>query len=434
MTGGGRLLVVDDTPANLRLLEAVLGTEGYEVATAESGEEALTRMAVGDVDAVLLDLLMPGIDGVEVCRRLRADEAHRALPVLMLTAGGEQQKVAALDAGADDFLAKPFDRAELLARVRSLVRIKRAQDTVRAQALALAEANATLERRVAEQVASIRRLEGLRRFLPRQLAEVLIADGDESVLESHRAELALVDVRLRGFAAFAERVEPEEVTGTLTGFHDGVWDLVERAGATVGAQTGAGLVVFLNDPIPSEEPAWQAVALAVAMRDRVARLAERWRRRGHDLAFTAGVALGFATVGRIGLPGRWEYSPVGPVVNAAAELAAAAAPGQVLITERCHAEVSRRVRIEAGRPAGAPGVAIAGLREVPPESSELTPREREVLEVLARGMSNRAIAEALVISEKTAIRHVANIFMKLGVHSRAEATRVALDRGLAGGG
>jgi DNA-binding NarL/FixJ family response regulator len=433
----GRILVVDDTAANVRLLEAVLGAEGYEVISASSGEEGLAAIAGGTPDVVLLDILMPGIDGYEVCRRLREEPTTRGLPVLMITAGGEQQKVAALEAGADDFIPKPFDRAELLARVRSLLRIKRYQDTVRQQAAELTELNRTLEARVAEQVDQIERLGGLRRFLPRQLADLIVSAGEEAVLESHRAEIALIHARLEGFPAFAERAEPEEVIDVLRGFHEGVGALIERAGATVGSVTGTGLLVFLNDPIPCEEPAWRAVSLAVAMRDLVGRLSAGWRRRGHDLSFAAGVATGYATLGRMGFEGRWEYGPIGPVVHLAGRLAAAAGAGQVVVSGPCHAQIESRV---AAEPAGdivadgdrppVPVMTVLAVQGGPGDDGELTPREVEVLRLLAEGLSNRAIAERLVISEKTAIRHVSNIFMKLDVHNRAEATRQALERGL----
>ncbi|HET6692610.1 MAG TPA: response regulator [Miltoncostaeaceae bacterium] len=428
MSLSGRILVVDDTPGNVRLLEAVLSSAGHQVVPAASGREALAAVAECPPDVVLLDILMPGMDGYEVCRRLRADPATEALPVLMITADEDQRKVPALDGGADDFIRKPFEREELLARVRSLLRIKRSQDTVRAQAAQLAELNATLEARVAEQVAQIERLGALRRFLPRQLADLLTSSDAENVLGSHRAEIAVVHARLQGFPAFSERAQPEDVMHVLREFHEGVGRLIERAGATVGPVTGDELTVYFNDPVPCDEPPRRAVALAVGMRDQTGRLAERWRRHGHDLAFAGGVAVGYATVGRMGFEGRWEYAPVGPTVHQAAALAGAAAPGEVRISAACHARVEAHVDVVPADAGAAAVLAVRGTSAT--DAEDLTAREVEVLHLLAEGLSNRAIAGRLVISEKTAIRHVSNIFTKLGVHSRAEATRLALDRGL----
>ncbi len=406
----------------------MLSAAGHEVVPAASGEEALAAVAARAPDVVLLDILMPGMDGYEVCRRLRSDPATEALPVLMITADEDQRKVPALDSGADDFIRKPFERDELLARVRSLLRIKRSQDTIRSQAAELAGLNATLEARVADQVAEIERLGELRRFLPRQLADLLTSADAEDVLGSHRAEIALVHARLRGFPAFSERAQPEDVMGVLREFHEGVGRLIERAGATVGPVTGDEVVVYFNDPVPCDEPPRRAVALAVAMRDLTGRLAGRWRRHGHDLAFAAGVAVGYATVGRMGFEGRWEYGPVGPTVHQAAALAGAAAPGEVVISAACHARVEAHVDIAPAAGGAAAVLAVRGAAAT--DGEDLTAREVEVLHLVAEGLSNRAIAGRLVISEKTVIRHVSNIFVKLEVHSRAEATRLALDRGI----
>ena len=331
------ILVVDDLVQNVRLLQAVLAPRGYTVVAATSGPEALERLASLPVDLVLLDILMPGMDGYEVCHAIRAAEATRFLPVVMITASGDQEKVAAIEAGADDFVAKPFDQAELLARVRSLLRIKRYHDTIEAQAAELAAFNQQLEQRVREQVDELDRLGRLRRFLSPQLAELVVSSGDDSFLESHRREITVVFCDLRGFTAFAETVEPEDVMLVLGEYHAAVGELVHGFAGTIERFTGDGLMVFFNDPVPCPDPSDRAVRLAVAMRDAVARLATGWSRRGHDLGFGVGIAQGHATLGRIGFEGRFDYAAIGSVTNLAARLCAEAAAGQILVSPRVYA-------------------------------------------------------------------------------------------------
>ena len=314
--------------------------------TATSGDEALERVRAEPVDLVLLDIVMPGMDGYEVCRRLRADPATEFLPVVMITASGEQEKVAAIEAGADDFIAKPFDQAELLARVRSLLRIKRYHDTIEAQAAELAAWNRQLEQRVEEQVTELERARRLRRFLSPQVAELVMSSGDESFLESHRREITVVFCDLRGFTAFAETVEPEDVMLVLGEYHAALGDLVHRYEGTLERFTGDGLMVFFNDPLPCPDAPERAVRMAVAMRNRVATLAEGWHRMGHDLDFGVGIAQGHATLGRIGFEGRFDYAAIGNVTNLAARLCAEAGPGQILISQRVYAAAEDLVTAE----------------------------------------------------------------------------------------
>jgi len=208
MTGSTTVLAVDDHPENLRLLDAVLSPRGYTVLQARTGAEALSLLATSAVDLVLLDVVMPGMDGYEVCRRIRADEHTAFLPVVMITASGAAQRLPALEAGADDFVQKPFDQAELLARVASLARVKRYHDTAVRQAEELAQWARELEDRVDAQVAQLDRLGRLRRFLSPQLADLIVESGDESVLGSHRREIAVVFCDLRRFTTFAESSSP----------------------------------------------------------------------------------------------------------------------------------------------------------------------------------------------------------------------------------
>jgi class 3 adenylate cyclase/CheY-like chemotaxis protein len=342
-----RILAVDDTPHNIKLLEAVLVPRGYEVIAATNGREALERVATERPDLVLLDVVMPGMDGHEVCRRLREDASTRLLPVVMITASGEQEKINAIEAGADDFVLKPFNKAELLARVKSLLRIKEYHDTIQAQAAELAELNRTLEARVQQQVGELERVGRLRRYLSPQLAELIVSSGDESILQSHRREITVVFCDLRGFTAFAEIAEPEEIMGVLRDYHASLGELIDRFEGTLERFAGDGIMVFFNDPLPCPDPAERAVRMAVVMRERVGELAKAWRRRGHQLDFGVGIAQGYATLGRIGFEGRFDYAAIGTVTNLAARLCGEAAGGQILVPERVQLEVENLVDVEA---------------------------------------------------------------------------------------
>jgi adenylate cyclase len=346
MTDEPLVLAVDDLPANVRLLDAVLSPRGYRVLGAGSGPEALALVGEHRPDLILLDIVMPEMDGYEVCRRLRQDPATAFLPVVMITASGDQERLLAIEAGADDFVAKPFDQAELLARVRSLLRIKRYHDTIEGQAAELAEWNRTLEQRVQEQLGQLERMGRLRRFLSPQLADLVVSSGDESFLESHRRDITVVFCDLRAFTAFAETAEPEEVMGVLDDYFQALGDLVTRFEGTLERFTGDGLMVFFNDPLPCEDAPLRAVRMAVAMRNRIQGLAQGWARHGYDLALGVGVAQGYATLGRIGFEGRSDYTAIGNCTNLAARLCAEARPWQILLSPRVHAAVEEFVTSE----------------------------------------------------------------------------------------
>ena len=344
-----RILVVDDVPENVRLLEAVLAPHGYEVLTASDGLAALEVVATEEPDLILLDVMMPGLDGYAVCANIRSNDDTAMLPVIMVTSSIGLEKTKAIEAGADDFIPKPFNHDELLTRVRSLLRIKRYHDTIKAQAAELAELNRTLEERVHAQVGELERLRRLQRFLSPQLADAIVSSGDETILRSHRRQVAMFFADLRGWTTFVDAVEPEELMRVLGEFHGVIGRLVKRFEATVGFLEGDGVQLFFNDPIEIPDPALRAVRMGCALRKEMAELTPSWAKRGYDLDFGAGIALGYATCGEVGFEGRSDYAAIGAVTNLASRLADEAAAGQILIAQRLYAEVENDVDVE---PAG----------------------------------------------------------------------------------
>ena len=328
-----RILVVDDLPDNVEIIRVRLESQNYAVETAADGLEALERVAASPPDLILLDVMMPRLNGIEAVKRLKADPTLPFVPVILLTAMSETREVIhGLDAGADEYLTKPVDHGALLARVRAILRIKSLHDTVEKQRIELAGWNRTLEERVAAQVGEIERIGRLKRFLSPQVAELIL--GQDAVLNSHRREVVVLVCDIRGFTAFAETGEPEEVMALLQGYHEALGPLIHRAEATLERFTGDGLMLFFNDPLPCSDPAERAVRLAVEMRDAVTTLAQAWRRRGQQIGFGIGIAQGYATLGRIGFEGRIDYGAIGTVTNLAARLCAEAKDGEILVTSR----------------------------------------------------------------------------------------------------
>jgi len=342
-----RVLVVDDTPQNLKLLEDLLGFQGYEVGAASSGEEALAMIRDRMPDLVLLDVLMPGMSGYDVCRAIRADARLAMLPVVMITAlEDREERVKGIEAGADDFLSKPVNPPELLARVRSLLRIRRLYETVQRQKEQLAAWNRTLEARVAEQVGHVEKLMRLKRFFSPQLAELILAGGADDPLESHRRDITVVFLDLRGFTAFAESAEPEEVMDALAEFHAAMGRRILEYQGTLERFTGDGLMVFFNDPLPIQQPARRAVEMAFVMQDDVLKLSAQWKKKGYSLGLGIGISQGYATVGAIGFEGRIDYGAIGTVTNMANRLCDLAEPGHVLVSQRVFADVEELVFAE----------------------------------------------------------------------------------------
>lgn len=341
-----KILAVDDIPQNLRLLEAVLVSQGYAVVTAATGEEAVFKVLSEKPDLILLDIVLPGIDGYEVCKRIRADEKTAFLPIVMLTASGLPERRRALEAGADDFVPKPFDQLELLARVRSLLRLKTYHDTIEEQNAELERWARTLVERVADQVDELSRLGRLRRFLAPQIADMLASQGADEMLAPHRREITLVFCDLRGFTAFSETAAPEEALGVLRTYQEAMGEIIFKHEGTLEHFAGDGFMVFFNDPVPMADHKLRAVTMALAMRERSAQLAAAWAKQGYDLGFGTGISTGYATLGRIGFEGRFDYGAVGSVVNLGGRLVSHAKDGQILLSQRTFAAVEDQVVVE----------------------------------------------------------------------------------------
>jgi adenylate cyclase len=337
------ILVVDDVEENIEIVQVRLEAQGYEIATARNGREALEKAEAFRPDLILLDIMMPEMDGIEVTQRLKQSEHSRATPIILLTAKSTiKDVVAGLDAGGDDYLIKPFEPATLVARVRSLLRIKALYDTVQTQAAELAELNRHLETRVQQQVEELDRLRDLRRFLAPQLADMIASKGAQAeILEHHRREIVVLFCDLRGFTSFAEIAAPEEVMDLLNAYHSTLGPLIHEAEGTLERFAGDGMMIFFNDPIPCPDPAARAVRLATGMREHVQNLARDWGLRGYTIGFGIGIAQGYATMGRIGFEGRFDYAAIGTVTNVAARLCSEARNGQILVTQRIATEVEK---------------------------------------------------------------------------------------------
>ena len=335
------LLVVDDNEDNRYTLTRRLSREGYtNLATAANGREALGLLQGKPFDLVLLDIMMPDMNGYEVLEHLKADQQLRHIPVIMISAVDEVESVIrCIELGAEDYLSKPFNPTLLRARVGASLERKHLLDQVRAQAADLATWNHTLEQRVAEQLAEIERVGRLKRFLSPQIAEIVMAKGNERLLESHRRDITVVFCDLRGFTAFAETAEPEEVMAVLQEYHTALGAQIHKFEGTVEHFAGDGVMVLFNDPLPCPDPSLRAVRMAVEMRARIAELSAKWRKRGHELGFGVGIAQGYATLGRIGFEERFEYAAIGTVVNLAARLCGEARSGQILVDGKVHTAI-----------------------------------------------------------------------------------------------
>lgn len=258
-----KILVVDDNEENVAILEARLQSRNYNTIAAYDGFEALKKTEEEMPDLILLDVMMPKMDGFEVCKRLKVNPTTRMIPVIMVTAKADAEDIArGLEIGADDYLTKPYHQMELMARVRSMLRIRQAY-------LDIAELNQTLEQRVREQVVELQRIGRLKRYFSPQLLESLTSDEAEAIMQSHRREITVVFLDLRGFTFFSKRSEPEEVMAVLGEFHGTAGSIIFRHEGTIERFAGDGIMVFFGDPMPMEDHSACAIRMALELRKEV---------------------------------------------------------------------------------------------------------------------------------------------------------------------
>jgi adenylate cyclase len=318
-----RILVVDDQRTNAEMVSGLLRNLGYEVELALNGQEALDLVREKGPDLVISDILMPGLDGYELCRRLRANAATALLPVILVTGVEQTERIKGVEAGADDFLAKPVNWAELFARVKRLLQVKALQDEIQ-------QLNTKLEQRVREQVAQLERLSRMKRFFSRAVAEAIVAGGEE-LLEPHRREITAVFLDLRGFTSFTDRADPDDVLELLRAYHATLGRTVDEFGGTLEHFAGDGVMIFFNDPIEVDNPAERAIRMALTLQVAFNPIAEAWARLGHEVGLGIGIAQGDTTLGVIGFDQRWEYAAIGNVPNLAARLCGAATAGEIIV-------------------------------------------------------------------------------------------------------
>ncbi len=354
MRDPARILIVDDTPTNVDSLARRLSAHGYEILTAGDGEEGLALAREQQPDLILLDIMMPKMDGIKVCQHVKGDASLPFIPIILVTAKSDSKDVVAgLEAGAEEYLIKPVEQTALVARVKSMLRIKELHDKsqeqaarLEAQAAELVDLNQGLEQRVAEQLTELEHVSQLKRFFSPQLAELIVSSGDDKFMKSHRQEITVVFCDLRNFTEFSSTAEPEEQLRVLREYHNAVGSLIFRFEATLEHFAGDGVMAFFNDPVPCPDPAARAIEMAIAMRGEVGELRKTWEKRGFELGFGVGIALGYATLGQVGFEGQFHYMAIGSVANLASRLCNQAKDGQILITQRVYADVEEMAEVE----------------------------------------------------------------------------------------
>lgn len=346
-----RILAVDDNKQNLDILQKTLTAANYEVITAADGPTALRHIDSDSSDLVLLDVMMPGMSGYEVCERIRANETTRLLPVVMLTSLSDvADRIRGIEAGADDFLTKPYNREELLTRVKSLLRIKTLYDEIETKNRLL---RTLFGRYVSEEVA----------------AEIVADPGRHLKLGGDKREITVLFGDLRGFTPLAEQLDPQDVVDILNVYLTHVIDTVFAFGGTLDKFRGDGVMAFFGAPIRREDDASNAVRCALAMQEGLKRITFA---KFPDLRLNMGIGIntGIVIAGNIGSERRTDYTVIGDEVNVAQRFESNAGPGQILMTGSTYERVKDTVQVRdlgllrvAGKQEGIVAYDVLGWRE-----------------------------------------------------------------------
>lgn len=329
------ICVIDDDAEYGRALCESLLTVGYNVRSFPSASEFMRlRGAWKDCDLVISDLSMPGISGLELCEALRAEKSLGRIPIILVTGSEPQERVRGLEAGADDFVTKPYEWTDLLAKVRSLLAIRSAEVETLEELKTSRGLNDKLTTDLQSESKRSAQLVRLQRFLSPNLAHVLTQETSPSVLRPHRAEVTVLFVDLRRFTPFSEKHEPEDVLEVLSEYYTAVGMAAVKHRGTLGHLAGDGIMVFFNDPEPVENHREVAVRMALEAREVLATSRRLWREREYDIDIGFGLSSGYATIGEIGFERFSQYSVIGTVTNIASRLCQAAGDGQILASHR----------------------------------------------------------------------------------------------------
>ena len=326
------ILVVDDQPQNIELLEAYLVPQGYEIVKAANGEEALGKLSGDQIDLILLDVMMPGMNGYEVCKKIKSDSDNTFLPIVMLTAlDNRQAKIEGLETGADDFLNKPFSEIELVARIKNLLKIKFLHDEVESKNHLISSM--------------------LHRYVNRFVIEQILANPEKySELGGDRKEVAAFFCDIRGFTSLSENMKADDLIHLLNSIYKKLTEIVFRNKGTFDKYMGDCIMAFWGAPMDIEDETLWAIRAALEMQVAFEDLKQGWPPELKKLGIGIGINYGEVVVGNVGTEEAMNYTVIGDVVNTAQRLESIARSGQVLITKNALLRVEGKIKIRALQP------------------------------------------------------------------------------------